>query len=167
MSNRGSALMGIGSGNGENRAAEAAKKAISSPLLETSIDGAQGVIMNITGGANLSLYEVQEAADIVASASDPEVNMIFGSVINEGLKDDIVVTVIATGFDDSASTQPPKPIIRPTANHTQQQQQPVAQPSKQREVKREMKREEPVVHDRHTDSDDIDIPAFLRNRRRR
>ncbi|EEL69396.1 MULTISPECIES: cell division protein FtsZ [Bacillus] len=167
MSNRGSALMGIGSGNGENRAAEAAKKAISSPLLETSIDGAQGVIMNITGGANLSLYEVQEAADIVASASDPEVNMIFGSVINEGLKDDIVVTVIATGFDDSASTQPPKPIIRPTANHTQQQQQPVAQPSKQREVKREMKREEPVMHDRHTDSDDIDIPAFLRNRRRR
>lgn len=124
--------------------------------------------MNITGGANLSLYEVQEAADIVASASDPEVNMIFGSVINEGLKDDIVVTVIATGFDDSASTQPPKPIIRPTANHSQQQQQqPVAQPSKQREVKREMKREEPVMHDRHTDSDDIDIPAFLRNRRRR
>ncbi|QWH13403.1 cell division protein FtsZ [Bacillus mycoides] len=168
MSNRGSALMGIGSGNGENRAAEAAKKAISSPLLETSIDGAQGVIMNITGGANLSLYEVQEAADIVASASDPEVNMIFGSVINEGLKDDIVVTVIATGFDDSASTQPPKPIIRPTANHSQQQQQqPVVQPSKQREVKREMKREEPVMHDRHTDSDDIDIPAFLRNRRRR
>lgn len=120
--------------------------------------------MNITGGANLSLYEVQEAADIVASASDPEVNMIFGSVINEGLKDDIVVTVIATGFDDSAATQPPKPIIRPTANHTQQ---PVAQPSKQREVKREMKREEPVVHERHSDSDDIDIPAFLRNRRRR
>ena len=143
------------------------EKAISSPLLETSIDGAQGVIMNITGGANLSLYEVQEAADIVASASDPEVNMIFGSVINEGLKDDIVVTVIATGFDDSIATQPPKPIIRPNANHTQQQQQPVAQPSKQREVKREMKREEPVVHERHSDSDDIDIPAFLRNRRRR
>ena len=106
------------------------------------------------------LYEVQEAADIVASASDPEVNMIFGSVINEGLKDDIVVTVIATGFDDSIATQPPKPIIRPNANHTQQQQQPVAQPSKQREVKREMKREEPVVHERHSDSDDIDIPAF-------
>ena len=167
MSNKGSALMGIGIATGENRAAEAAKKAISSPLLETSIDGAQGVIMNITGGANLSLYEVQEAADIVASASDPEVNMIFGSVINEGLKDDIVVTVIATGFDDSIATQPPKPIIRPNANHTQQQQQPVAQPSKQREVKREMKREEPVVHERHSDSDDIDIPAFLRNRRRR
>ncbi|MBJ8096463.1 cell division protein FtsZ, partial [Bacillus cereus] len=67
----------------------------------------------------------------------------------------------------SASTQPPKPIIRPTANHTQQQQQPVDQDTKQREVKREMKREEQVMHDRHTDSDDIDIQAFLRNRRRR
>ncbi|MBC6974115.1 MULTISPECIES: cell division protein FtsZ [unclassified Bacillus (in: firmicutes)] len=168
MSNKGSALMGIGVGTGENRAAEAAKRAISSPLLETSIDGAQGVLMNITGGTNLSLYEVQEAADIVASASDPEVNMIFGSVINESLKDEIVVTVIATGFDDSVTVQPPKPFVRPTAttNHAQQQQ-PVAQPSKQREVKREVKREEPVVHERNTDSDDIDIPAFLRNRRRR
>ena len=98
MSNKGSALMGIGVATGENRAAEAAKKAISSPLLETAIDGAQGVIMNITGGTNLSLYEVQEAADIVASASDEDVNMIFGSVINDNLKDEIVVTVIATGF---------------------------------------------------------------------
>ncbi len=79
MSNRGSALMGIGSGNGKI-VLQKLRKAISSPLLETSIDGAQGVIMNITGGANLSLYEVQEAADIVASASNPEVNMIFGSV---------------------------------------------------------------------------------------
>ncbi|CAI8797964.1 MULTISPECIES: cell division protein FtsZ [Bacillus] len=168
MSNKGSALMGIGVGTGENRAAEAAKRAISSPLLETSIDGAQGVLMNITGGTNLSLYEVQEAADIVASASDPEVNMIFGSVINESLKDEIVVTVIATGFDDSVSVQPPKPFVRPTAatNHAQQQQ-PTAQPQKQREVKREVKREESIVHDRNTDSDDIDIPAFLRNRRRR
>ncbi|PFE05899.1 cell division protein FtsZ [Bacillus cereus] len=167
MSNKGSALMGIGVGTGENRAAEAAKRAISSPLLETSIDGAQGVLMNITGGTNLSLYEVQEAADIVASASDPEVNMIFGSVINESLKDEIVVTVIATGFDDSVSVQPPKPFVRSATTTNHAQQQPVAQPPKQREVKREVKREEPVVHERNTDSDDIDIPAFLRNRRRR
>ncbi|WP_243523976.1 cell division protein FtsZ [Bacillus pseudomycoides] len=167
MSNKGSALMGIGVGTGENRAAEAAKRAISSPLLETSIDGAQGVLMNITGGTNLSLYEVQEAADIVASASDPEVNMIFGSVINESLKDEIVVTVIATGFDDSITVQPPKPFVRPTAATNHAQQQPAVQPPKQREVKREVKREEPVVHERNTDSDDIDIPAFLRNRRRR
>lgn len=105
MSNKGSALMGIGIATGENRASEAAKKAISSPLLESSIDGAKGVLMNITGGSNLSLFEVQEAADIVASASDEEVNMIFGSVINENLKDEIIVTVIATGFSEEALQQ--------------------------------------------------------------
>lgn len=105
MSNKGAALMGIGISAGENRAAEAAKKAISSPLLETSIDGATGVLMNITGGSNLSLFEVQEAADIVASASDEEVNMIFGSVINDNLKDEIVVTVIATGFNEEVIMQ--------------------------------------------------------------
>ena len=100
MSDKGSALMGIGMASGKNRAAEAAKKAISSPLLETSIDGAQGVLLNITGGSNLSLYEVQEAADIVASASAQELNLIFGSVINDNLKDEIFVTVIATGFNE-------------------------------------------------------------------
>lgn len=102
MTEKGSALMGIGVASGDNRASEAAKKAIFSPLLETSITGAKGVLMNITGGSNLSLYEVNEAADIVASASDPDVNMIFGAVINENLKDEILVTVIATGFDDEA-----------------------------------------------------------------
>ena len=84
------------------------KKRFQVHLLETSIDGAKGVIMNITGGSNLSLFEVQEAADIVASASDEEVNMIFGSVINENLKDEIVVTVIATGFNENDLTQPAK-----------------------------------------------------------
>ncbi|SFJ04417.1 cell division protein FtsZ [Thermoflavimicrobium dichotomicum] len=100
MTERGSALMGIGQATGENRATEAAKKAIMSPLLETSINGARGVLMNITGGVNLSLFEVNEAADIVMQASHPEVNMIFGAVINEDLKDEIYVTVIATGFDE-------------------------------------------------------------------
>lgn len=100
MSNQGTALMGIGAAKGEDRAVEAAKKAISSPLLETSIDGAQGVLMNITGGTNLSLFEVQEAADIVASAADKDLNMIFGSIINDDLKDEIMITVIATGFAD-------------------------------------------------------------------
>jgi cell division protein FtsZ len=103
MSNQGTALMGIGVAKGEDRAVEAAKKAISSPLLETSIDGARGVLMNITGGSNLSLYEVQEAADIVASTTNQELNMIFGSIINENLKDEIMITVIATGFDDQES----------------------------------------------------------------
>src|SRR5699024_872264 len=94
--------------NGEHRAAEAAKKAISSPLLETSVDGAHGILMNITGGANLSLYEVQEAADIVTSAADDEVNVIFGSVINENLNEEIIVTVIATGFDESKKEEAPR-----------------------------------------------------------
>ncbi|MFD0960300.1 cell division protein FtsZ [Paenibacillus chungangensis] len=103
MTERGSALMGIGEATGESRAAEAARKAIMSPLLETSIDGARGVIMNITGGTNLSLYEVNEAAEIVISASDPDVNMIFGAIIDENLKDEIKVTVIATGFEARAA----------------------------------------------------------------
>ena len=101
MSHKGTALMGIGIAQGENRAVEAAQKAINSPLLETSITGAQGVIMNITGGHNLSLFEVQEAAEIISSTSHDEVDMIFGSVINENLRDEIIVTVIATGFTDN------------------------------------------------------------------
>jgi cell division protein FtsZ len=100
MSHKGTALMGIGIAKGKDRATIAAQKALNSPLLETSINGAHGVIMNITGGRNLSLFEVQEAADIVASASHEELNMIFGSVIDENLKDEIIVTVIATGFAD-------------------------------------------------------------------
>lgn len=99
MSNTGSALMGIGQATGENRAADAARKAISSPLLETSIEGAKGVLLNITGGTNLTLFEVNEAAGIIAEAADPEANIIFGAVIDEDLKDEIRVTVIATGFD--------------------------------------------------------------------
>ncbi|EHQ91538.1 cell division protein FtsZ [Desulfosporosinus youngiae] len=99
MSNTGSALMGIGQADGENRAADAARKAISSPLLETSIEGAKGVLLNITGGTNLTLFEVNEAAGIIAEAADPEANIIFGAVIDEDLKDEIRVTVIATGFD--------------------------------------------------------------------
>ena len=102
MADQGSALMGIGVASGENRAIEAAKKAISSPLLETSIVGAKGVLLNITGGPSLSLFEAQAAASIVQEASDDEVNMIFGTVFNEELEktDEIVVTVIATGFEE-------------------------------------------------------------------
>jgi len=99
MSNTGSALMGIGQATGENRAADAARKAISSPLLETSIEGAKGVLLNITGGINLTLFEVNEAAGIIAEAADPDANIIFGAVIDETLKEEIRVTVIATGFD--------------------------------------------------------------------
>lgn len=99
MVGTGSALMGIGAAAGENRAAEAAKMAISSPLLETSIEGAKGVLLNITGSPNLGLFEVNEAAEIIAQASDPDANIIFGAVIDENMQDEVRVTVIATGFD--------------------------------------------------------------------
>lgn len=99
MLETGSALMGIGSATGENRAAVAARAAISSPLLETSIEGAKGVLLNITGGSNLGLFEVNEAAEIIAQASDPDANIIFGAVIDDDLGDEVRVTVIATGFE--------------------------------------------------------------------
>ncbi|GLI85312.1 cell division protein FtsZ [Rossellomorea marisflavi] len=167
MSNKGSALMGIGAASGENRATEAAKKAVSSPLLETSIDGAQGVLMNITGGTSLSLYEVQEAADIVASASDQEVNMIFGSVINEELKDDIIVTVIATGFNEEViqpkQTRPTFGGVKPNTNQAPKREQ---QPKRE-----EPQQQEPVRsntnHNNQAAEETLDIPTFLRNRNRR
>jgi cell division protein FtsZ len=165
MTEKGSALMGIGVATGENRAAEAARKAISSPLLETSINGAKGVLMNITGGNNLSLYEVNEAADIVSSASDPEVNMIFGSVINEELKDEILVTVIATGFDENENMN----ILQPQRPKFQQQPQ---QPSSSSAQQQQPVREEQPAETRSTpayngnDGDTLDIPTFLRNRNR-
>ena len=91
--------MGIGKSGGDNRAVEAAKQAIQSPLLETTIDGARGVLLNITGGENLGLFEVNEAAELVAQAAHPDANIIFGAVIDENLEDEIKITVIATGFE--------------------------------------------------------------------
>jgi cell division protein FtsZ len=167
MSSKGSAVIGIGAATGENRATEAAKKAISSPLLETSIDGAKGVLMNITGGTNLSLYEVNEAADIVSSASDEDVNMIFGSVINENFKDEIFVTVIATGFDDNENHK---------ARQQQQQQQQasrntmpnVGSSQRTQEEYRQPEPQRTTNNQQRTDyNDTLDIPTFLRQRNRR
>ncbi|MDR4947566.1 cell division protein FtsZ [Neobacillus cucumis] len=170
MTNQGTALMGIGVAKGPDRAVEAAKKAISSPLLETSIDGAQGVLMNITGGSNLSLFEVQEAADLVASASDHELNMIFGSIINDNLKDEIMITVIATGFtNEEASSKRPmaaapskEPASKPKREETYEQ--PVQERAGQRH-----QYEEHFESDRsyQGQEDSLDIPTFLRNRNRR
>jgi cell division protein FtsZ len=98
MRDAGSALMGIGVGHGESRAAEAARAAVSSPLLEQSIEGATGILLNITGGPDLGLFEVNEAAEVVTSAADQNANVIFGAVIDESLRDEVRVTVIATGF---------------------------------------------------------------------
>src|ERR687885_1965173 len=113
MHDAGSALMGIGSASGENRAAEAARAAISSPLLEQPVDGATGILLNITGGRDLGLFEVNEAAEIVNAASDPNSNIIFGAVIDEQMGDEVRVTVIATGFDRGRSTRTAREDVRP------------------------------------------------------
>ncbi|MGJ7912976.1 cell division protein FtsZ [Neobacillus sp. LXY-1] len=160
MSHKGTALMGIGVSKGSNRAAEAAMKALNSPLLETSINGAQGVILNITGGHNLSLFEVQEAAEIVSSASHEELNMIFGSVINENLKDEIMVTVIATGFNDLEEGElqkPSQPLV---------EEKPV---SFKKEVHNPLSKTN-IDFERNTNPSEEsieDLPAFFRNRRNR
>lgn len=143
MTEKGSALMGIGIATGENRAAEAAKKAISSPLLETSIDGARGVLMQVAGGANLSLWEVNEAGDIVSAAADPDVNLIVGAVIDPDLQDEIIVTVIATGFESMPQ------------NHTVRQQRP--------QIFDEMPTQQTSSPSNGSNST-WDVPAFMRRR---
>lgn len=140
MSETGSALMGIGYGSGEGRAAMAAKQAISSPLLETTIEGAKGVLLSIAGGSDISLFEVNEAADIIAQAADPEANIIFGAVIDDSLNDNVRVTVIATGFDT-------RPVVKPTAEKEKEKDKPSVNPV------------EPKFA-----GGNLDIPAFLRKR---
>lgn len=106
MEKSGNAIIGIGIGMGEERAIEAAKQAVSSPLLETSISGATDAIINITGGVNLTLFEAEQAAEVVRAAANTDINTIFGSVINENLTDEVIVTVIATGFDKNKEKEP-------------------------------------------------------------
>jgi cell division protein FtsZ len=147
MEDAGSALMGIGTSNGESRAAEAARNAISSPLLEESVDGAQGIIFNITGGRDLGLFEVNEAAEVVHDAADPNANIIFGAVIDEHGDDDVRVTVIATGFD-----------------HGRARPRTAREDTRARATERDRS---PRIGDRERSSltisdDDLDIPPFLR-----
>ncbi|MBD3251676.1 cell division protein FtsZ [Candidatus Uhrbacteria bacterium] len=111
MSNRGSALMGIGRGQGETRAAEAAKSAIASPLLEVSVDGAKGILFTICGGSNLGMYEVSEAAKVITQSADPHAKVIFGAIIDESMKDEVKITVIATGFESRGMQPKAKTVV--------------------------------------------------------
>ncbi|MCX6386534.1 MAG: cell division protein FtsZ [Solirubrobacterales bacterium] len=147
MRDAGTALIGIGSSSGENRAVEAAKAAISSPLLEESVEGAAGILLNITGGTDLGLFEVNEAAEIVESAADSNANIIFGAVIDEGMTEDVRVTVIATGFHHSR-TSPSR------ARKT------VSDSSTDRKVKMDDRQRSSL----EIEDGDIDIPSFLRDR---
>ena len=152
MLNTGIAHMGIGRASGESRAEDAAKQAISNPLLESSIEGARGVIINITGGSNLGLHEVNTAAEIVQRSADPEANIIFGAVIDETIDEDIVITVIATGFDSDV-----KPTIGTIGSIQSTQTQPVAKPWEQKTS--------PVPNKSEgINPSDLDIPSFLRKK---
>ena len=145
MENAGSALMGIGYGSGENRAVEAARAAIDSPLLELDIAGAEGILLNITGGNDLSMFEVDEAARIVTEQTDPNAHIIFGSVINESYAGEIKVTVVATGFDEVLQE---KKLAEKTAI----------------QAKRSIKLRERNLSPEQRSAEELEIPAFIRKK---
>ena len=146
MKDAGSALMGIGVAGGENRAVEAARAAVSSPLLEASVEGARGILLNITGGNDLGLFEINEAAEIISSAADADCNIIFGAVIDPSLGDEVRVTVIATGFDGPTSGEQP-------ARQEVAEREPKGTPLFAAESKPSF----------DVDDDVLDIPSFLRD----
>ncbi|MBP9719150.1 MAG: cell division protein FtsZ [Candidatus Levybacteria bacterium] len=168
MMNAGSALMGIGNGVGENRAVTAARAAIASPLLEISMEGARGVLFNIIGGLDLTMSEVDEAAKIISAAADPDANIIFGAAIDESMKDQMKITVIATGFDstkqklkDFVSPFEKPPVPQPQNNplpnpFINSNPNPPAQQSQSDQSNQKPQEE--------TDEDVFEIPAFLRQR---
>ncbi|MEO8230265.1 MAG: cell division protein FtsZ [Chloroflexota bacterium] len=180
MKDAGSALMGIGRASGENRAIEAARQAIASPLLEINISGAQGILFNITGSSNLSLFEVTEAAEEIRAAADPEANIIFGTSFNERLGDEVQITVIATGFDagrkrdsarQAASAWDAQPVARPTSRdfleELDRQRQAVASDGTDQGAAavrsdRTVGATPAPVQRAQIDPDDLEIPSFLR-----
>jgi len=169
MADAGSALMGIGRGTGDNRAVEAARAAIDSPLLELSIDGAKGILFNITGGPDLSMYEIDEAAKIITEAADPDANVIFGSIVDESMSGEVKITVIATGFDEELSIKKPsKPQTQQAPSY--QGYTPPPQPNQfspfiDRAVEEQadqMPAQE--VGEPETNEDELEVPAFIRRK---
>ncbi len=167
MSNSGTALMGIGVGVGENRAQLAAKQATSSPLLEVSMDGARGVLFNITGSSDLSMAEVDEASRIISKAADPDANIIFGATIDEDLHDQIKITVIATGFDESRRRLQ-QMVGRDLQEDQARQQEPEERRDRSYYFGNNNYQDEPeptqTEKPKDEDEDIFDIPAFLRQK---
>lgn len=180
MCNAGSALMGIGTASGDKRAVVAAKQAVSSPLLEISIDGARGILFNISAGKTLTMSEVNDAANIISAAADPDANIIFGATIREDLGEDIKISVIATGFDENRRRMQSfvgrvnpnyfsRPAAQPEAEEFADEEAPELAPEP---VDGEVPGEQPInlrdkLHIKHrevTIEDDLDIPTFLRKR---
>ncbi len=179
MSNSGSALMGIGLGNGENRAADAAKAAINSPLLELSIDGAKGVLFNVSGSNDLTMLEINEAANIITESIDPNAKVIFGAVVDESIKKgEVQVTVVATGFDvDAVKESPVEKLSRivkedSTKKEDEEKESPrITFPSKKMETKMIIEEKVPprrisAINDSKDleDDDELEIPAFIRRK---
>ena len=163
MSGGGNALMSVGVATGENRALEAAEMAVSSALLDVTIDGAQGILFNVTSGPSLSLYEVNEAAEIVRHKAHPEANIIFGAVIDENLDEELRITLIATGFEAAAVKRKPyvagrKPQREVDSSKTIAFPQQKAREAPPREEQQPARRE-PVY-----DPEDLEVPTFLRKR---
>ena len=156
MSNAGTALMGIGVANGDGRAIHAVKEAITSPLLDSSIDGAKGVLINISGGPDMTMLEVDEAANMVSQAVDPEADIIFGATIKPELQDYIKVTLIATKFDETVSvvrrrTDTSHEFTRPSVQHADDSPQSKQNPNKDE-------------NNYELENDPFDVPAFLRKK---
>ncbi len=176
MKDAGTALLGIGVGVGENRAQMAARAAISSPLLDLSIDGARGVLFNVTGGSDLTMYELDEAARIISSAADPDANVIFGSVIKDDMSDQVRITVVATGFDETQArltkfSRPMEPGARMEGVIAEPRSTMMKEQNEERQTVDETPRNvfsspQPVnqAQEEKTDEfgDDFEIPAFLR-----
>jgi cell division protein FtsZ len=162
MSEGGAALMAVGTGSGETRAVDAARAAISSQLLDVTIDGARGILFNVTGGVDLSLFEVNEAAEIIRETAHPEANIIFGAVLDESLDDEVRITVVATGFDGTAplpQTRRRPASSRAVASETAPAKQPAA--SQQRQPVRSRRE---FQMPQFAGGDELDIPPFLRRR---
>lgn len=176
MQNAGTALMGIGEGSGENRASDAAKAAIASPLLELSIDGAKGLLFTVTGGRDLGMYELSEAAKIITEHADPNAKIIYGTVIDENMKDEVRVTVIATGFGDSKKMAEPQTKFGhnrfnvPVSSSLRTVSDLKAPPSFKAAVRKEaggsvpVQNSKPEVQGEAAGDEDLEIPAFIRKK---
>jgi len=160
MSEGGAALMAVGRGSGENRAREAAEMAMSSQLLDITIDGARGILFNVTGGQDLTLFEVNEAAAIIKETAHPDVNLIFGSVIDPSMGDEIRITVIATGFDQANMRTRMRRITDVADKKSGERPTPTRQIKEESEKSRTNYEFQPRVYN----TDEIDVPAFIRNR---
>ncbi len=174
MSNAGSALMGIGRASGDNRAAQAAQQAIESPLIEVSIDGAKGVLFNVTGGYDMSMSEIQEAAEIITSAVSPDANIIFGATLKAELEDELIITVIATGFDSAYFHKQPQKISDDSdvqdiaVNNIDQTVNEIDMDLDHSESAAEFAEEysQNIWTQPPEDEDEIDRPSFLRRRKK-